>query len=208
MAKIEAFEEYAEEYDEWFVKNNQVFLSELDAVSGLLPSSKNGLEIGVGSGRFAFLLEIKTGVEPCPRLAQLAKKRSITVYENVAEDLPFENGTFDFVLMVTVICFLDDISRALKEAHRVLKDSGHIIVAFIDKNSTIGKKYYKNKDRSRFFKDATFYSVDEVVDFLRNGGFGKFEFRQTLFSEDNTAFHPVKDGYGSGSFIVVKAVRQ
>jgi len=207
MAKVEAFEKYAAEYDEWFVKNNQIFLSELDAVSTFVPSSRNGLEVGVGSGRFAFLLDIKTGVEPCRRLAQLAKKRSITVYENVAEDLPFDDGSFDYIVMVTVLCFLDDIGSALKEAYRVLKDKGQIIVAFIDKNSTIGKKYCENKNQSRFFKEATFYTVSEVTAFLQNAGFGSFEFKQTLFSEDNTAFHPVKEGYGAGSFIVVNAVR-
>jgi len=40
--------------------------------------------------------------------------------------------------MVTVICFLNDVGKALSEAYRVLKSGGCIVIAFIDKNSPIG----------------------------------------------------------------------
>jgi SAM-dependent methyltransferase len=49
----------------------------------------SGVEIGVGTGLFAVPLGILIGVEPSPRMAELARYRGIEVLENVAEELPF-----------------------------------------------------------------------------------------------------------------------
>ena len=62
MAKIDPFESYAQKYDEWFDKNRFTYESEIHAVKELLPESKNGIEVGVGSGRFATPFAIKLGV--------------------------------------------------------------------------------------------------------------------------------------------------
>jgi len=39
-------------------------------------------------------------------MARIAERRGITVYRAYAENLPIDNATFDFVLMVTTVCFL------------------------------------------------------------------------------------------------------
>src|SRR5579863_8743760 len=97
--------------------------------------NKTGVEIGVGTGRFAQPLHIKFGIEPSENMAQLAEKRGIKVYRTLAEDLPIGNETFDFALMVTTVCFLSDIPKAFGEVHRILKPGGEIILGIIDKNS-------------------------------------------------------------------------
>jgi SAM-dependent methyltransferase len=43
--------------------------------------------------------------------------------------------------MVTVVCFLDDVVRAFREVFRVLKPAGSLIVAFIDRESPLGRQY-------------------------------------------------------------------
>ena len=53
MAKNEPFDEYVSQYEDWFERNKFAFESELQAIKGQLPKSNNGIEIGVGSGRFA-----------------------------------------------------------------------------------------------------------------------------------------------------------
>ena len=53
MPKISPFEKYAEQYEEWFVVNRWVYEVELRAVKAMLPVGGHGVEIGVGSGRFA-----------------------------------------------------------------------------------------------------------------------------------------------------------
>ena len=128
-----------------------------------MPRSKNGIEIGVGSGRFAAPFAIKLGVDPSKELGKIAQKRGIEVIEGVAESLPFPDSQFDFVLMVTTICFLDDIETAFNEIYRVLKSDGSLIIGFIDVKSPLGKFYNEHKNESKFYKYAKFYSVNEVI---------------------------------------------
>jgi ubiquinone/menaquinone biosynthesis C-methylase UbiE len=44
-----------------------------------------------------------------------------------AEELPFEDATFDFVVSTLVLCTVDDPTRALAEIHRVLKPGGQLM---------------------------------------------------------------------------------
>ena len=37
--------------------------------------------------------------------------------------------------------------------------------------------------------------------------FSNFEYKQTLFTKNKTTLQPAKDGYGEGSFVVVKACK-
>jgi ubiquinone/menaquinone biosynthesis C-methylase UbiE len=208
MARIEAFEKYSKEYDDWFTRNKNIFLSELNAIKSFIPDGKKGkkgVEIGVGSGRFALPLKIKIGVEPSRKMADISRSRGIQVCEAVAEQLPFGNEIFDFVLMVTTICFVDNPVKSFKEAYRVLKPAGFIVVGFIDKNSELGRQYQLKKKTSKFYREATFYSVGEVIDFLREAHFEEVATKQTVFSDEPDAINPVENGWGRGSFVVIKA---
>lgn len=206
MKKFEAFEKNAEKYDAWFEENRFSYRSELQAVRELLPRSGNGVEVGVGSGRFAAPLGIKLGVDPSGKMGEIARKRGVKVIEGVAESLPFPDLQFDFVLMVATICFLDDIEAAFKEASRVLKHGGCLIIGFIDAESPIGRSYQERRDESTFYKDARFYSVEEVISHMKNAHFKDLSFRQTLFGPSDRS-EPVKNGYGEGSFVVVRGFK-
>mgnify|MGYP006304620659 FL=1 len=111
MPRTEPFEKHPDKYEDWFEKNNAVYQSELQALKTLLPKGKKVVEIGVGSGRFAAPLNIRTGIEPSEQMRKLARKRGIDAREGLAENLPFDDSQFDFALMVTTICFLDDIEK-------------------------------------------------------------------------------------------------
>ncbi|MCP4146993.1 MAG: class I SAM-dependent methyltransferase, partial [bacterium] len=141
MPKTETFDKYFEEYDGWFEKNHDIYQAELEAVKSLIPPGKKGLEIGVGTAKFAKPLGIEIGVEPSKKMAAKAREAGIMVYEAVAEELPLPNNTFDFVLMVTTICFFENTAKAFREAHRVLKKDGFIAIGFIDSESQLGKTY-------------------------------------------------------------------
>ena len=209
MAKTKPFEEHQLLYEEWFEKNGFVYESELLAVKNQLPGGGRGVEIGVGSGRFAAPLGIKIGVEPAVAMRELARDRGIEVIGGVAEALPLKECEFDFALMVTAICFLDDTEAALQEAYRVIRPNGSLVIGFVDKDSLLGKLYLKRRHESLFYGIATFYSVDEVMNYLRETGFRDFGFSQTIFKplKEIHAIEPVKEGYGEGSFVVVRARR-
>ena len=57
------FDKYYSKYEAWYEKNKYVYLSELEVVKKVLPKEGVGLEIGVGTGRFALPLDIKFGVD-------------------------------------------------------------------------------------------------------------------------------------------------
>ena len=207
MEKIEPFERYSEEYEDWFERNRFAYLSEIEALKWQIPKSGYGLEIGVGSGRFASLLDIKLGIEPSKKMREIARQRGIEVIKGVAEILPFEKNQFDFLLMVTTICFLNDLENAFQEAYRVLKGNGYLIIGFIDKDSPLGKYYQHQKEDNLFYKVATFYSVKEVISYLKKARFHNFTFTQTIFNSltEIKNIESIMKGYGKGSFVVIKA---
>jgi SAM-dependent methyltransferase len=206
MPKISPFEKHAKRYEEWFEANRWVYEAELRALKAMLPLVGKGVEIGVGTGRFAEPLGIKIGVEPSKRMRQIAEKRGIQVVGGTAEEIPFDDDCFDFVLMVTTICFVDDVDRALVEAHRVLSHKGCLIVAFVDRKSLVGQTYLDCLDENLFYKEATFFSVDEIVELMDKAGFIDLTFKQTIFKSlsETAKNEPVKSGHGEGSFVVIR----
>ena len=206
MTKAAPFNEQANDYDAWFEKHPDLYQAELAAVRSFIPASGSGVEIGVGSGRFAASMGIPIGVEPAPRMAELARQRGIDVLEGVAEVLPLADASFDFAVMVTVVCFFDDVAQAFREAWRILKPHGALIIGFIDRESELGRQYSQKKEQSSFYRAATFYSVIELEALLTKAGFCNCVYRQTLLPAEKTDL-TVREGYGSGGFVVIQARR-
>ena len=205
---MNVFDEYTDEYDLWYDKHHNKYQSEIIALKKLIPVGKKGIEIGVGTGRFSIPFGIRVGVEPSPNMAKLAEEKGITAINGVGESLPFHNESFDYVLMVTTVCFISDIPKAFSEAYRILKDQGKIILGIIDKNSPLGKEYEKMKMDNKFYSDAHFHSTEELTDLLKSAGFIKFDYWQTLFNTSDDAIEDPKHGYGQGSFVVIQATKE
>jgi len=209
MPKVAPFEKYTGRYEAWFSRNRYAYQSELQAIRKLLPDTGTGVEIGAGTGRFAMPLGIKFGLEPAKAMRRIARERGMVVAGGLAEALPFKDARFDCALMVTTICFVDDIEISLKEAYRVLKPGGAIIIGFVDRISSLGQTYQKYKDENVFYREANFYSTDETIFYLAKAGFKAFAFTQTIFRKlsEIDGIEPVKEGYGEGSFVVVRGRR-
>lgn len=207
MLDTDPYRDNAGQYDRWFEKNRFVYDAELRAVRSLLgPAGRPGIEVGAGTGRFAKPLGIKIGIEPSAGMGKMARARGVEVIRGIAENLPLKNSTAGSVLMVTTICFVNDIRETFKESFRVLYEGGVVIIGMIDRGSRIGQKYSKHKRDSLFYKQATFYSVDEVLGILERTGFRDFDFRQTIFHDISciTEKEIVKTGYGEGLFVAVR----
>jgi ubiquinone/menaquinone biosynthesis C-methylase UbiE len=211
MIRTLQFEEHVAEYEEWFGKYPFVFQSEVEAIRDLLPKGNNisGIEVALGTGRFAKELGIKEGIEPSPHMRALALKRGIEVLSAEAEHLPYKDMKFDFVLMAFCISYFEDLHLAFKEAQRVLKIGGALIIGFIDKESIIGKFYEERKPESIFYKQANFYTPKRIIAELKQLKFKDLQFSQTLFHalDDIKEFEPAKPGYGEGSFVLVNAIK-
>jgi len=207
---MEVFDKYFEDYDQWYEDNKLIYLSELKAFKKVIPINKKGLEIGVGTGRFAEPLGIEYGVDPSEKMLSIAKKRGIKTFVGKGENLPFHDKEFDYVLLAITICFVENPDKVIGEAGRVLKDNGKVIIGIIDKNSPLGKFYLeKKKEGHKFYKYATFYSTEEIVEMLKKHNFKDFIFYQTIFGtiKDIKEIEEPKEGYGEGSFVIISATK-
>ncbi len=205
--KIEAFEIHSNDYDKWFLDNEFVYLSELKAIKFFYKNIGLNIEIGVGSGKFANPLNIKFGIEPSPAMIKkISENYNIHVIRSIAERIPLKSNVFDSALLVTTICFVDDVEQTIKEVKRILKHGGQVIIAFVDKKSQLGNMYQKNKQNSKFYKDAIFYSTGDIVKLLVNNNFENIRIIQTVFGDYKkiNKIQEFKNGYGEGNFVVIK----
>ncbi|HUW27184.1 MAG TPA: class I SAM-dependent methyltransferase [Sulfuriferula sp.] len=210
MPRAAPFEAYHQRYEAWFEKHGAAYISELLALRPFVPWEGRGIEIGVGSGRFAAPLGMQVGVDPAPAMLVHAAARGIEVVEGVTENLPFEAGSFDHALVVTTICFVDSPAGMLAEAHRVLKPGGLLVIGFIDRESTLGQDYLVHQAESVFYREATFYSADEVARLLVEAGFVIHAWGQTLAHPlpETREIEPLRPGRGQCAFVVVAATME
>ena len=113
------------------------------------------LEIGAGTGanlaHYCDKVESLVCTEPEPAmLRRLQRKASeeaslAKILQAPAEDLPFEDDSFDTVVSTLVLCGVDDQRQALREIRRVLRPGGHLL--FIEHVRADDPKLAKTQDR-------------------------------------------------------------
>jgi len=202
------FDKYYKKYDAWYDRNKFAYLSELEAIKKVLPRKGKGLEIGVGTGRFAHALGVTTGIDPSKNMVKIARQRGVDARLGSGECLPFKNSTFDYAAIVIAICFVKNPQKVLKEALRILKKNGKLIIGVINKDSFLGEFYQKKK--SIFYRKANFFNIKEVTNLLKNAGFSKFSYYQTLYKipgEINSIQKPRK-GFDQGGFVVISGEKK
>ncbi len=210
---MSVFEREVERYDGWFRRNAAAYRSELAAVreaAGPPESQGRSLEVGSGTGRFAIPLHVGLGVEPAEAMRLRAAERGMASIPAVAEDLPFVDASFDLVLMVTTICFVDDPEACVSEAARVLSRGGRLVVGYIDRDSGLGRYYRSNPEASPFYHSARFFGSDEISELIAGAGLEDVGCVQTLFEMPGSVHgeEPVREGCGQGSFVAAFAFRQ
>jgi len=205
------FQALAERYDAWFEEHEEAYLSELEAIRSLMPGGPSlGLEVGVGTGRFASELGVQVGVDPAIRCLELARRRGIQVVQAVGEELPFRDGSFDLILVVVSLCFMEDPDRALSEVGRVLRPGGRLILGIVDKESFLGRAYMVKKSLGRpFYRDAHFLSAGEAITMVEEVGLEVVRVVQTVFDFPDRLeeVEEAREGHGEGGFVVVSALK-
>lgn len=205
------FDEQAAKYDAWYdSKGKLAFEIELAALKPLLKGlPQPWLEVGVGSGRFAERLGIPVGVDPSEKLLALARKRGIQVHNASGENLPFADGSFGTIFLLTTWEFLPEPLTVLKEIYRVLVPEGRLINGYLDREGKWGKSYLvKAQQGHPIFKCARFDNYQTVVALTRQAGFEIERTVSTLFQGpgETVVVEEPKEGYFTGaSFVVVVA---
>ena len=159
------FDEYASDYDTWFDEHDDVFQAQQRMLRAAIPHQGQGLEVGVGSGRFAVPSGTRYGIDPSRELIRIAKRRGIEGVRGEGEHLPYRTSSFDYVLIMTVICFLDDVTAVFREVNLVLKPGGILIIGFIEKDGEIYRIYLGETTKGRFLRVVHFRTAEEVEGF-------------------------------------------
>jgi len=167
------FSAFAEKYDAWYdsEEGRILYENEKKCLELLIKDCERVLEIGVGTGRFSVLANQAIGVDIAFPPLKIAKNRGIFVIQARAERLPFKDKTFECIMFIVTLSFVEDLVKALLEAKRVLKKNGKIIICEVFKESELGKLYEEKKKKGHpFYSHATFYSFTEFKKILENCG--------------------------------------
>jgi ubiquinone/menaquinone biosynthesis C-methylase UbiE len=108
------------------------------------------LDVGCGTALYAYLFRNYKGIDPSPGM--LAES-SADVRLGKAEDIPFEDNSFDNVISISSIHNFKDYKKGVEEMIRVAKKK--VIITLIKK----AKKYEEIKDYLKDFKE-----VDHPID--------------------------------------------
>jgi ubiquinone/menaquinone biosynthesis C-methylase UbiE len=168
MLNKSEIEKYLKFYNSKFGK--EVLEKELEFVESKLKGCKNVLSIGCGPA----LLEARlhqlhpemniTGLDNSKEMIVQASK-SIHLEYGDAQHLKFDDNSFDAVLYVTSMEFIEEYERAIKETGRVLKPKGKILVLMLNPKSNYFKNEYMDKN-SYIQKNIKHRDVDEIKEFI------------------------------------------
>lgn len=205
MKSLNLFEGAAAHYDDWYTHHPAAYASELAALRALMPPFQRGLEIGVGTGRFASQLSVAEGVEPVDSMAQIACERGIKVYSGQAEALPLPTQTYDLVLMLTFLCFAADPLQSLCEARRVLRPQGHLIIATLDPQIPWVRQA---QVKGSMLRTASLMTLPELQLLLAQSAWQVEAVMQTLIASPEGLQQPEwpQSGYGRGGYVVLRCM--
>lgn len=231
---IKQFDPYAAKYDAWFMKNTNVLYSELKLVAYFLKDAGETLSVGCGSGLFEMLLQkeygikIKKGIEPSKGMAEIAEKRGMVVEMKAAEGADFGDDKFDTILFNGTAGYISDLPNVFEKTHTALHKHGKIVVIDIPKESSYGLLYNlakvlgtwdhpmlegiqpKDPYPIEFVRLARWRSTEEKINLLKNAGFVRFAFAQTLTRHPVYSYNAVeepKEGYDCGDYVAICAYK-
>ena len=159
-------------YDQWLNKDGNQRVIDLETrlmVEMLHPRfGERLLDIGCGAGASLMPFIGKgiqlTGVDPSPYMLDIAKKKvghRVDLHRAHAEDLPFEDNSFEYATLCLSLEFADDPRKALAEACRVAKDG-----VFVGTLNKYAFKAFQRRIRGIFkstvYNRARFFSIGEI----------------------------------------------
>jgi SAM-dependent methyltransferase len=139
------------------------------------------LDVGCGDAALVVALARRgarvTGIDVDPNVLVAGRERAAA--DGVTPDLrqgdiralPFADDSFDIVLAVTVLCFLDDAAQAVREMARVLRPGGHLVIGELGRwNLWAARRRMRGWLGSRTWRSARFRTVQTLKALLANAG--------------------------------------
>ncbi len=165
-------------YDQWFDNPNNCFTFDLQAemmINLLEPvPGESVLDIGCGTGAGlgVFLeqgLQV-TGIDPSLYMLDIASRNlgnRADLHRGFAEDLPFDDNSFNYASLITTLEFVDNPVKALEEACRVAKDK--LFLGVLNRYAIKGiQRRIKGIFTKSIYNQAAFFSVWELKRMIRS----------------------------------------
>ncbi len=130
------------------------------------------LEIGCGTGHWTeyfneegFDVTAIDVSEPMLKIAA-AKKINASFVRADANHIPISSESYSYAASITMLEFVDDRDLVLSEIFRILKPGGYLILGCLNGSSILGK----DKDKDSIFREANFFSIEELKNKLEAFG--------------------------------------
>jgi len=167
----------ARAYAEWVSRNQDQWVASLESrlmLKMLQPhAGESVLDIGCGTGASSIPLLQQglnvTGIDPSPYMLDLSLEalgRRVDLYRGHAEDLPFDDNSFNHAVFFITLEFVDDPQKAIAEACRVAKD--RVFIGFLNRFAIKGlQRWFSGWFSTSLFDHARFFSVWELKRIIR-----------------------------------------
>lgn len=225
------FDGYAAKYDEWFMKNENLFISELRLFQKVLGdiTGKKLLSVGCGSGLFESYIDCSNieGIEPSEDMGQIAVKRGVNVIKfGLIEDVDLPENEYDIIYFNGSSSYMEDLVPVYEKSLKALKAGGKLILLDVPKESAFGFMYLLGKSLNTYDHEylegampelpyplalassGVWHTTEEKINVLKGLGVSKFNFYQTLVKNPlytNEEPEEVVEGYKSGGYVAIIA---
>ncbi len=173
------FDKVAYKYDKWYKTPVGICMDkqEKDAISDLLKGVRGNklLEVGSGTGHWSsFFQKIGfevVGLEISDAMLDVARSKKIAGVEFVKGDahkIPFEDESFDVTAAITVLEFVEDYNKVLKEMWRVTRKGGRIVLGCLNRYSILSLKRWLSG--STTYRNVHMFSFWEIKKILKKFG--------------------------------------
>jgi ubiquinone/menaquinone biosynthesis C-methylase UbiE len=156
---------------------------EVETVFGLTGDLRGRRLLDVGTGDGAYAIEAArrgarvTGLDPQVEMLDAARARAhkhgveVSLREGRAEALPFGDASFEVVTAVTVLCFVTEPTRAVREIARVLVPGGRLVLGELGRYSVwAAERRIRGWFGARTWRRARFWSRRELRALVRDAG--------------------------------------
>ena len=165
-------------YEKWFNNKRNKYKASLETrlMLHMLKPLRNETVLDIGCGAGASILPLieegiqVTGLDPSPYMLDIASKNvkhRADLYRGFAEDLPFEDNSFNHASLFTTLEFVNDPKKALEEACRVSKD--RLFIGVLNSYALKGiQRRVKGIFTESIYNKAQFFNIWELKQMIRD----------------------------------------